>query len=81
MRVQLHIERLVIDDSLVASHQREHFQHAIENELVRLLADQHVRPVSAARLTSAFRIPPNAGAERIGTQLAEAVHGSISKQA
>ena len=83
--VELHIERLVVDEPLLSPDQGGVFQAAIESELARLLGDD-ASPVSSfpntpaadagtVRLTAAPRPAPFA------RQIARSIHGALGADA
>jgi hypothetical protein len=86
-RIELHIEELVLHG--FARGDRYGIADAIERELSRLLAVQftgHAVPpalahnIEHARLDAGtVHLAPNSGADAVGVQLAQAVHGGMSR--
>ena len=83
MKVNLHIERLVLDGLPVEQRQGPHLQATIERELIRLLADGNslagVSTGGAVASIDAGSIDTKAGtgAASLGKQIAAAVHGGL----
>jgi hypothetical protein len=84
MKINLHIERLVLDGLPVGSHQGALIQSAIEAELARLLAGNGLEPelVSGGALGSlragGIRLEQDSTAPQLGEQIAGAVHRRIA---
>lgn len=85
MTVHLHIEHLILDGVPVAPHERETVKAAVEAELMRLIADQGL---PAGRMTGGavpslpgvvLQLESDGTPLRLGTQIAEAVHGSLNR--
>jgi hypothetical protein len=82
VKVELHIERLVLDGLPVTSLQRERLSRAVENELRRLLQAGGHRQWKGGAVPSvgspAFRLAPHGGPEAVGRQIGRAVHDGIT---
>ncbi|HXI70004.1 MAG TPA: hypothetical protein VNN22_06565 [Verrucomicrobiae bacterium] len=80
--VRLHIERLVVDESLLAGGRSVGLQAAIETELAQLLAGRGLIPHSDTHIPSLparnIQVAPQTGPAQFGKQIAQAVHGTIS---
>lgn len=85
MKVNLHIERLILDGVELAPADHPAFQAALEGELVRLLAEGGVEPGLAAGKAvpsvraSAFEMSGDRDPVRLGRQVAGSVYGGIGK--
>ena len=81
--VELHIEELVLHG--FAPGDRYRIGAAVERELARLFGDAGVPPslmqsIDVGRLTGgAFQVAPDAKAETIGAQVAQAVYGELHR--
>lgn len=78
--VRLHIERLVMDASLVRPGERARLQRAVENELSRLLTARGLADAtaSATPMVAAPSFPATpTSSVRTGEQIAHAVYGAI----
>jgi len=81
--IELHIEELVLHG--FAPGDRHAIAEAVERELARLFSEQGARPSLAANLAGArlnagsFNVAPNADAEAIGAQVAQALYGGLSR--
>ena len=85
MKINLHIERLVLDGVGLASHQRAGLKAAVEAELAAALARNGVgsglqdggslRSVRAGSITVGEQNEPT----RLGQQIGQAVYGGISR--
>ena len=81
LSVRLHIERLVVDEALLAGGQAKSFQSAIESELARLLseggliahADTAVPSLTARNIQVSHQTRP----AQLAGQVAEAIHATI----
>ena len=86
MKINLHIERIVLDGLPVASHERAIVQLALENELARLLAigglSPELAPGGPVPYVAADPIQFTSGAvpAHMGRQIAGAVHSGIGVQ-
>ena len=83
VNIELHIEELVLHG--FSPGDRYHIGAAMERKLTSLFAERSTPPSltqehEVARLDGgAFEVEPGSGAETIGTQLAQAVHGGLSR--
>jgi hypothetical protein len=83
MKINLHIERVVLDGLPVASHQRGLVLSALETELTRLLgaAGLSSELMSGGAVpylpTSSIELTSGVGPAQIGRQIAGAVHRGI----
>jgi hypothetical protein len=85
--IQLHIEELVLHS--FAPGDRYAIADAVQQELARLFAGQSVQADFASALTryandgrldaGAIHLEQNAGPSSIGNQIAQAVHGGLTK--
>ncbi|MFL6196539.1 MAG: hypothetical protein ACJ75H_20325 [Thermoanaerobaculia bacterium] len=85
MKVNLHIDRLVLEGIDLDHAQRPLLQAAVETELGRLLAQGGVGAdfagggaVPSVR-AEGFEIGADGGPARLGTQIAQSVYGGIGK--
>ena len=84
MKINLHIERLVLDGLPVESRQRALIQSAIETELARLLAINRLNPelLSGGALSSLravdIQLERDGTAPHLGKQIAGALHRQIA---
>ena len=85
MKINVHIERLLLEGLPVTRHQGTLVQAAVEAELARLLAEGDLDPqllaTGAVPSLSAdtIQLPATVEPARLGRQIARAVHGGISK--
>jgi len=85
MKINLHIERLVLDGLPLAHHQGSLVQAAVERELVRLFAaeETHSRLGFTSGAVPRVTAPNINGLTdnpvRTGEQIAQAVHGSFMR--
>jgi hypothetical protein len=85
MKINLHIERLVLDGLPIAHHQVPLVQAALETELRRLFADKgmHSRLNFSSGASPRVAAPTIQGLNdnpvRTGEQIARAVHGSFTR--
>ena len=85
--INLHIEELVLHG--FAPGHRYTIADAVERELSRLLSEDFADPGYSTLLTSntgatgldagAFQVDPRSQTKSIGTQIAQAVHGELTK--
>jgi len=85
--IKLHIEELVLHG--FAPGDRYAIADAVELELSRLLTEHFAEPGYSALLTSntaaarldagAFQVDPRSRTNSIGTQIAQAVHGGLTR--
>ena len=85
MKIDLHIERLVLDGIDVGPAQRPHLQAAVEAELGRLLAEGGIGDglagggaVPAVR-AEGFALSADGSPVSLGQQIARSVYGGIGK--
>ncbi len=85
MNIQLHIERLILEDLPISRAQGPQVQAAVEAELARLLTQNGIAPTLASggalRSVSAeaIEIAPKSEAATLGYQIAGAVHGGLNR--
>lgn len=85
MNINLHIERLVLDGVSIEPHQRPLLQEALQNELVRLLAERGLSSsiahgLAIPRLTaSGIQLTGN-NPTQLGQQIARSVYGGIGHE-
>ncbi|MGH9906427.1 MAG: hypothetical protein ACRD8U_12695 [Pyrinomonadaceae bacterium] len=85
MRINLHIDRLVLDGLPVTGAQGTAVQLAIQTELGNLLATHGLgseRPTAQTlpyASGEAIQLIRDAGPRQVGTQIAKSVHGSLTK--
>lgn len=85
MKIDVNIERLILDGVSLAPSQRPAFQAALEDELGRLLAGgalpsalSESRNIPGVR-ASEVRLAPNGGAAQWGRQIAQAVYEGLGR--
>jgi hypothetical protein len=83
MRVELHIEELVLEG--FDSRDRHRIRDAVERELTRLLGEEReLRQVRqeahVPELRAQFSMRAGSTPGRVGAQLAEAVHQAVSRR-
>lgn len=85
MKINVQIERLILDGINIPPHQRPVLQAAVESELARLLAADGLNPeLSAGAATPSLNAAPvqmatNNNPERFGQQIAQAVYKRIGQ--
>ncbi|HEY8204608.1 MAG TPA: hypothetical protein VIF81_07775 [Pyrinomonadaceae bacterium] len=84
MKINLHIERLVISGLPIARQQGPLIQRAVELELARLLSGSNSLDNSGGGATPVVRAPGfDVGSQvnpaNLGRQIAESVYGSITR--
>jgi hypothetical protein len=84
MKVNLHIDRLVLEGIDLDHAQRPHLRAAVEAELGRLLAEGGVGNLAAGGAVPSvraegFEIGADGGPGRLGAQIAQSVYGGIGK--
>ena len=85
MKVNLHIDRLILDGMRFDATERANLQEAIETELAALLAQENIAsnwPSGGAvpRLRAAeIQMTANNNPAQLGKQIAGSVYGSIGK--
>jgi hypothetical protein len=83
MSIAVHIERLVLDEALVASHRPDRIGAVVQAELERLLAIDGVAPEltvggARARLTGGpIHLSAGAGVQEVGAQMGQAVYRAL----
>ena len=83
MNIELHIEEMILHG--FAPGDRDAIADAVRGELMRLFAEGGIRPAlegggEMARIDGgAFDVRHGAGAEAIGTWIAERIHGGLSR--
>lgn len=81
MRVNVHIERLVVEGLAMTIKERRGFDAALRSELARLLAGSGMQAVSGMALSALIgpdvRLGREASASQWGEQIASAVHVSL----
>jgi hypothetical protein len=79
--VQLHIDRLVVDESLLAGGRSGALQAAMETELARLLAERGLTPVTEGAIPSLtarnIQIADQTRPAQLGRQIAHSVYATI----
>lgn len=82
MKVNIHIERLILDGLEMTGPERRQLDIALRDELARLLASGGLESGAGAALSSVegpeIRIGPRTGAQQWGQQIASAVHASLA---
>ncbi|HJP92671.1 MAG TPA: hypothetical protein VJ875_12000 [Pyrinomonadaceae bacterium] len=85
MKINLHIERLVLEGLPVTSGQAPLVQLAVQQELTRLLGFTRIAPqlMSGGAMPyargSAVRFGGEASPRQLGTQIAQSVHEGLAK--
>jgi hypothetical protein len=85
MKINLHIERLVLDGLPFESGDRAKLQAAIQTELARLLADQpHLAAWGSGGAASSLRsndirFSPQNSPAQLGGQIAGSIFGGLNK--
>lgn len=83
MRIDLHIDRLVLDGIDLDHAQRPHLQAAVEAELGRLLAEGGLGALAAGGAVPSVKAGgfeiSGEGPAQLGKQIAGAVYGGIGK--
>ena len=83
MRINLHIERLVLDGVPLDRHMTPLLEQAVQAELMRLLAQEKspatalVSGATPALRGEAIRTEPAMSPLRLGNAVAQSVHGAI----
>jgi hypothetical protein len=82
--VQLHIERLVVDESLLSAGQSDTLQTTIETELARLVREEGLNATSSATVHSLparnIQIPKQSRPTRLGNQIARSVYAALGAE-
>lgn len=85
MKINLQIERLILDGIQVAPHDRPLLQAAVEGELGRLMMAGGLSPELAAGAAlpavngAGMQLSADAGPARLGQQIARAAYGGIGR--
>ena len=84
MKIDLHIDRLVLDGIDLDHAQRPHLQAAVEAELGRLLAEGGLGALAGGGVVHSlkaggFEISSDGNPAQLGRQIAGAVYGGIRK--
>jgi hypothetical protein len=85
MRINLHIERLILDGIAVPANQQRVLQAALEAELSQSLADGGLAPSLLASGALPFvqgggmQLPNQASPADLGQQIAQAVYGGLGR--
>jgi hypothetical protein len=85
MKINLHIERLVLDGLPIDHHDAPLVQTAVETELTRLLGAEELRSrlnvssVATPRVTAPGIQVLNENPVQAGEQIAQAVHGGLTR--
>jgi hypothetical protein len=84
MKINLHIERLVLNALPIARQQGPLIQEAVQAELARLLSQSNSLQETGAGATPVVRGPgfhvgSRVRPEHLGRQIAESVYGSITR--
>ncbi len=83
MKINVQIERLILDGINVAPHQRPLLQAAVESELARLLAADGLNQELATGVAvpsmgaATMQLPGDANPARLGQEIAQAVYWGI----
>jgi hypothetical protein len=86
MKINLHIERLVVDGVNIAPGQGHLLQAGIESELARMLTEGGLSPdftrsLALSRLsTSAVQMPEAGNPKHVGEEIAKSVYGGIGHE-
>jgi hypothetical protein len=85
MRIELHVEELVLEGQGFRPADRHHIGGGVERELARLLAERGLPPglAQGAGLSridgGSFAVQPGARPEAMGRQVAAAVYGGLGR--
>jgi hypothetical protein len=84
MKMNIHIERLVLEGLPVKGEHKEHILAAVQHEMRQLLAEGPAGDFAVSGAIPALRggsinVPPNPAPAQLGRQIARAVHQGISK--
>lgn len=85
MKINLHIERVVLEGVSIQSHQQRHLKAAMESELTRLLSTEPVGPglqsITSRRAVTGdtISVSDNTQPRVLGEQIAGAVHRGIDR--
>jgi hypothetical protein len=82
--VRLRIERLIVDESLVATGQNRRLQTVIETELTRLLRDHGLTGLTSVALynlpTGEMHVAQRSPSTQVGRQIARTVYAALSPE-
>jgi hypothetical protein len=82
--IRLHIERLIVDESLVSRGQAGALQRAVETELSRLFAETTLAGLSHSAVAhldaGGIRVAPGTRPTHLGQQIARSIHGALGSQ-
>jgi hypothetical protein len=80
--VRLHIERLIVDESLLATGQNHRLRRTIETELTRLLRDPGLAGLTSGALynlpSREVHIAPRSSAFQVGREIAHTIYSALS---
>jgi len=83
-KVRLHIERLIVDPSLLANGSSRGLQAAIETELTKLVRDHGLVGLTSGALYQLpardMHLAPKSTVPRVGAQIARTVHTALSPE-
>jgi hypothetical protein len=84
MKINLHIERLVLNGLPIARQQEPLIQEAVQAELARLLSQSNSLSGAGGGATPVvrgpgFQVGSHVRPEHLGRQIAESVYGSITR--
>ena len=82
MKINIHIERIVIDGLAVDRHTAPQIKQAVQAELSRLIQQGQLESLSSSAAianlrTESISLQPTAGAHSVGTSVARAIHGGL----
>jgi len=82
--VELHIERLIVDESLLSDGRSHKLQTAIESELTRLVRENGLAGLTSAALYSLparnMSVATQAPNTQVGRQIARTVYAALNPQ-
>ncbi len=83
MKVHIAIDRLVLDGVPLGPADRARLLTRVESELTRVLCSAHAGLAAANHVAErvaapAFNLPHSADVQRLGTEIAAAIHASIT---
>ena len=79
MRIELHVDRLVLDDVGVAPRSAESVREAVETELRRLLLASPARSWQASRRSRRVSGPQVRQGGQLGAAVARSVYGAVHR--
>ena len=86
MKINLHIDRLVLDGANLNPGQQHLVQASLEAELSRLLTDRGLAPgftqnLAVSRVTaSSIQLSGDSNPAQLGQKIAQSVYGGISRE-